>query len=419
MRISAKKRITAIDLIYWSIYIMVLIWCLPLTMVLPSIIRRGLQLLGFLLFIAGLLIYKKKIRLLQYILIVVFVTVFVYGVWQNKKTISSCAISVLSGWEFCCFGLILRSEKDPVRKKKLLLFVIAIMLITCVTTIIGIQRYPLVVRELGRSTRSYSGLTGDAFDLVKREYRLSNIAGWNQLYGIAFLIPCLVFLFKMTRKKTWLVCIAIGEICVIRSQLTFALLLSVSLIVFVLINPGRNRKKVIGLTILLFVGLVMAFNIDVLILSAVSLTRDVGFSMLSTKLYDLYLVTQGISGGDALARMNLYQQSLEIFRVHPAFGSFAFGNYAVQPFSQHSDFFDMMAFYGIFGIAIVIYMVFRYLSLLIRKSWEDKWISFILFIGFLSMFVFNPIWYSPQIFICVFMMPEMISSAYKEINAHL
>lgn len=402
---------------YWSIYIMVLAWCLPLTMALPGIIRQGLQILAVLLFVAGLLIYKQKVRLLQYLVVVAFVTIFVYGVWQNKKTISSCAVSVLSGWEFCCFGLILRNEKDHERKKKLLLYVVAITIITCVTTIIGIQRYPLVVRELGRSTRSYSGLTGDSFALLKREYRLSNIAGWNQLYGIVFLIPCMVYLFKETRKKIWLVCIAICEICVIRAQLTFALLLSVIFIVFSFINPGRERKKVIWLTVMLFLGLVVAFNIDALILLAVSVTEDVGFSMLSTKLFDLYLVTQGVSSGDALARGNLYRQSLEIFRMHPVFGSFSFGNFAVQPFSQHSDFFDMIAFYGIFGVTIVVYMSFRYLSFLFRKIKDDKWISFILFMGFLSMFVFNPIWYSPQIFIGVYMLPEIVSSAYKEQNA--
>lgn len=402
---------------YWSIYIMVLIWCLPLTMVLPSIIRRGLQIFAFLAFVAGLLLYKQKKRLLQYVLVVIFVTVFVYGIWQNKKSISASASSVLSSWEFCCFGLILRDEADQARKKKLLLFIIAITIITCITTLIGIQRYPLAVRELGRSMRSYSGLTGDAFDLLKREYRLSNIAGWNQLYGIAFLIPCLAFLFKVTRKKIWLICIAIGEICVIRAQLTFALLLSVAFLFLTFINPGRSRKKFFGLIILSFIGLMLVLNIDVFILLAVSLTRNAGFSMLSTKLYDLYLVTQGVSNGDALTRMKLYQQSLDIYRSHPYFGAFPFGNYTELPFSQHSDFFDLMAFYGNIGVMIVIYMAFRYISFMIRKCRDDKWISFILFVGFLGMFVFNPIWYSPQIFISVFMLPEMVSSAYKEHSA--
>lgn len=416
MRLRRRKNITSIDMLYASIYILIMISCLPITMCLPSIIRQGIQVLAAMMFLVGLLLHTDKRRLMQYIVIVVFVTIFAYGVWQNKKTISSCAVSVITGWAFACFGLILRADSDNNRKKKLLYFFFAITVLTAVTTIIGIQRYPLVVRELGRGARSYTGLSGDEFALVKWEYRISNIAGWNQLYGIAFFTACLAYLYKLTRRKIWLVGLLICEICVIRSQLTFAMLLSILLVVFSFITPSLKKKSMILLTVFLFFGLIIAFNIDMITLQLASLMKSLEYNMLGSKLYDLHLLTQGVSSGDALGRMQLYSQSIDIFKENVLFGSFSFGNLAMRSFSQHSDFFDMLGFYGLSGIILVVFALIRYLGYIVSKIKGDKWQSFILFVAFIALFVFNPIWYSPQVFISVFMLPGIISASFQDVE---
>lgn len=387
-------------------------WCIPITMCLPSIIRQGMEILAFLLFFLGLVIYKDKTRILYYLFIVGFFIFYAYGVWQSKKGLASIAISILSGWEFCFFGLILRNDDDAKRKNTLFNYILFIMVITSITTLIGIQRYPLVVRELGRSV-SYGGLSGSDFASLKREYQIQNISGWNHLYGITFFVPCLSYYFSLTKKKFLLICLAICELCIIRSQITFALLLSVFIIIFSVIKPSRSRSKLFGLTIFLVISIIAALNFDVILLFAVNITNDIGFTMLTRKLRDLYLLMQGITGGDALARFSLYTQSIVIFNDSPLFGAFLSNDLRSMTFSFHSDFFDMLGFYGLFGLVIEIYMIIRYLIYVIKTYVEDKWFSVVQFVAFVSLIIFNPIWHTPQVFIGVFMLPGMISSITK------
>ena len=84
---------------------------------------------------------------------------------------------------------------------------------------------------------AYSGISGNDFTLMKWRYRLNNIAGWNQVYGMVYLVPAFIFAYIKSRKKIFIIGSIIVELCIIRSQLTFAVLLSIMLIV--------DRKSVV------------------------------------------------------------------------------------------------------------------------------------------------------------------------------
>ena len=125
-------------------------------------------------------------------------------------------------------------------------------MITSITTIIGLQRYPLAVRELGEKLGSGYASTGDDFIALKAVYRKMNIAGWNMAFGIVLMCPIFVRLFQVTKEKKYIVFLAISEVCVLFSQLTIGLILSVLGIFLALYRPSKKAKDIIILLLMLF-----------------------------------------------------------------------------------------------------------------------------------------------------------------------
>lgn len=161
------------------------------------------------------------------------------------------------------------------------------------------------------------------------------------------------------------------------------------------------------------IGIIVVFNIDSIILLMVDITSNRSMTMLSNKLYDLYHLLNGINTGDSLARTSLYSKSIRLFTEHPLLGQSIHGVNTSEMFSYHSDFFDMLGYYGLFGVILVL-IGFRIYYSFIKKTKAPKWFTFIIFLGFLGMYIFNPVWYSPQIFIGVFLMPAILSKLFLE-----
>ena len=409
-----RKNLNSENCLFISVILLILLTCLPITMCLPVLIRQALQILAVMLFFVGLLLYRDKKMLLYFCVIVLLVFFRVYEIWKFKKSLFSCLFNVYAGWAFAFYGIISYSEENTQRQKKLLIFLAALTALTAVTTLIGIERYPLVVRELGRSNSSYSGARGDDFALVKWEYRIGNIAGWNQLYGMVFMIPGFLYLFKRSRNIAALLAAIVCEYCVYKSQITFAILLSLPLIVFSFVRFQRKRSHQIVKMILVILMVLLVLNLDSVILLMADLTAKGSLNMLSEKLYDFYAMLHGTNTGDALARIDQYTFSWEIFKQHPLFGQAFWGVSSQYMFSYHSDFFDMLGFYGIAGCLALAALTARYAVFLSRSGSHEKWLTFVLGAGFAALYIFNPIWYSPQIFIGVFMLPAFLSCVYQD-----
>ena len=410
MRI-AKGTLTADTLLDFSIILLIILTCFPMTMCLPSIIRYALQVIAMITFFLGLLVTRDRKKFFLFIIIVSVMLVRVFAIWHYRKSLVSCAFSVYVAWAFAFYGFHAYKQGNEKRCKRILLFLLFVFTITAITTIIGVQRYPLAVRELGRST-SYSGLSDSDFAMQKWKYRIRNIAGWNQLYGMVFVIPCFVYAYVYSRKKVFLLGAILCELCVVRAQLTFALLLSVLLIIACIYKPSMKRKDLMVEVILLFVGIMAICNISLIVLLMVKIASVLGMSTVERKLNDLYFLFQGTSTGDVLGRVTHYKQSIDVFISHPIFGQSLWGVFSPEMFSYHSDFFDMLGYYGLFGVFLSVVGSILYLKFM-RKISRHIWFSYILFLGFWALYVFNPIWYSPQVFIGVFMIPGLFSKAFS------
>lgn len=382
-------------MLFFSVIILILLTCVPITQCFPGIIRKGMQGVSIGLFIVGLLLRNDIKNVLKYIFLVLFFGGYVFSVWQYKQNFFTCFFNVMAAVEFCIYGVIVLTE-DSDKQNRIIQLVTVLMMITAITTIIGLIRYPLAVRELGRSV-GYAGTMGD-FELLKWRYRLNNIAGWSQLYGMVFYVPVAVLMYKNRKEMKYLVAAIFCEICIFMGQVTFAMLLSVFLIFLIGIDFPKKSNQIILWFISLIILTIIIVNIESIFRFLIDYISSHGLKVLSVKLNDLYLLTQKNVSGDALERFMLYGTGVRIFRENPLFGYFFTGKSTEGLFCYHSDFFDMLGFYGTFGILIMIFMISRYI-IYIMKYVKDRKGAIAFLFGIFSLFVFNPIWYSPQVFI--------------------
>ena len=400
---------------FYSTVVLLVLSILPITMCLPLFLRHILQLLAMLGFFIGIVLNKDRKLLLVYCLVMAVFFLQIYQVWRfNKKSFSSVAFSAFTDWSFVFYGLALYKLKNTKLQKYLLNGLFIAVTLTAVTTIIGLFADPLAVRELGRSDLSYSytGVTGKAFAEIKWGYRIRNIAGWNQLYGMAFVIPCLLFVYKKTKKWIYLAGAVICTLCVIKAQLMFALLLTGMMILFSFVKPSFKRKPLMiegGILVL------AVLFIDDLILLASNLTAKLGMSMLPKKLHDFYLLLHGTDTGSALARTNVYSRALDIIKEHPLLGRLFYGVNKKVVFSYHSDVLDLLAFFGLLiGGVVIIGCIYMYIRYILSIEHSDKWLVILLLFGFMIMAILNPVWYSPQVYTAVFLMPALIANLYNK-----
>lgn len=400
IKISNKR------IMYWGIEILLLLTILPVTQCFPRVFRWGLQVMSILFFLIGLSLERKKNYILGYIACVAFALMYVYNVWKFNQSIVTCIFNVMAGFAFAFYGIIALSAENHnhIFFRKAVNTTVILFCLTAITTIIGLQKYPLAVRELGRVGSGYS-TSGQAFLDLKFKYKLMNIASWSMAYGMVFVVPWLMNRYKHTKKIKFLFGFLIILFCLLKAQLTIGIIVTALLIILSLYKPGTNNNDIIILSfivILCFLSLIFRNELLALIISVLD---NCGLGMLSIKLRDLSYLLQGSQIGDISARFERYSRSLKWFLEKPMFGFALTGVPEYGMFGNHSDFFDMIGYYGVFGCIILTVIVCRYYKRINRSSNIIKWEALVSAFGLLLIFILNPIWYSPQVFATAIMLP--------------
>ena len=330
-----------------AMYLIILLTCLPLTMVLPSFIRMPIQIIAVLLFIIGLLLLGKYYYIWALIVLFSISGVYFIGSWGEKMRVTTFLFNSLCCWEIVIYGMLSLSKKINFNKNIIRLITI-VTLVTAVTTIIGLMQYPLAVRELGREL-SYSGAD------IKSTYRVMNIANWSQLYGMVFIAGALAYFFKETRNIITLVTIIVSEICILNAQITFAVLLSVMLLFLIFINMKSMKAYYTMMCLGIVVLGVIILALDNILSWSIEFAKQSGLSMFAYKLQDLHNLTiANAVTGDAAARFGLYTRSLNAFYEYPLGMYWQDNIHAIDYIGYHSEVFDIIGTLGILGIFIII-----------------------------------------------------------------
>lgn len=399
MRVSV--RINGHSLIKLSMLLLVIILCFPLSMVLPSMIRMSLQVMAALIFVISLLFLRRYAHLVALVLLFGCSILYYIGSWEEMMKGTTFLFNSLCCWIFAIYGILCLEGKVTFERSIFLLLVL-LTLITAITTIAGLVQYPLAVRELGRDT-SYAGTD------IKSVYRLKNIASWSQVYGMVFIQGGIAHFYKETKNKIVLVTIVLVEICIILSQLTFGIIVSIAILTLTLTN-AKSKKNILAVVAILSISGIAILNAERILLWAVNSSSKHGFSMLTTKLRDFYnLLIMKTTTGDATERFELYSKSLSSFTQYPLGLFWHREVQAVNYIGYHSEMFDFLGTMGIFGVVLLAIWIIVWISKMrkVEKSYCFRFLLY-MFLSFVAIWILNPVFYSPQIWIGALSLPAMV-----------
>lgn len=380
-----------------SLFLFVFLYHLPITILLPGIIRKPLLIMGLLLFLSGVVLINVKYTLV-FITAVSVETLFYYFSWSAKLSAGSYLFPAFISAEFLTCAILLLDHKVSISKSFLTYFLI-ITFLTSLTTILGVLKYPTAVRTLGQVSNDYNSYW-------QRLYRTMNIASWGLLFGMAFSSGTILYVFKKKKRILVLATLVVTIFCVILSQLMFAILMMGILLLVGLIN---REKKGILIRIIPIVILALVFWIvrEQVLSWLYTLVRGSKFSMLSLRIKNLYdLLVNKDTTGDAGARFELYAMSLTSFLRYPL-GRFFYGTENVlNEIGFHSEFCDLIGTLGVAGILVIFLAAFVICRRIkVFNSIYNKRFYLSMVGIFALMFLINPIIPHPQIWLCALVVP--------------
>ena len=401
-----KSHISGDALVSVSLFLFVLLYHLPVTILIPEIIRKPLLIAGLLLFLFGVAIKNLRYAFI-FISVVIVEMVFYLLSWRVKLSFASYLFPAFISAEFLTCAVMLLDHKITIVKSFLAFFMI-VTFITSVTTIIGLLKYPTAVRTLGQIADEYNSYW-------QRIYRTMNIAGWGLLFGMSFATGTFLYLFKKKQKRLlMLVAIIADFICIVLSQLMFAILLTgLLLIIGIIINDKKGIMiRIIPIIVLILILWLVREQILTWMYTLLSGSK---FRMLSLRIKNLNdLLVNKDTSGDAGARFELYSMSLTSFLHHPL-GRFFCGTEGVmKEIGFHSEFCDLIGTLGIFGVLLIIFLVILFWRRLRIISYTYDKRYYISMVGvFAIMFFINPIIPYPHIWLSALVVPLV---AMNQIN---
>ncbi len=258
------------------------------------------------------------------------------------------------------------------------ILLMAIVSITCVTTIIGCIKNPDAARILAT--------TADSQDVYAILYEFQNIGGYGFVYSSVLMYPFVILAFKT--KKLHIVFVILFTVLLfymtIQAEYTFALVFMMlsSLLHFV--------KKDIPIKKFLILMLVLVLVVLVFRVAIAAILTDIGNMIGNQKMVDK--INAAILGKDSVENMDdnrdeLYMMSIRRFLQHPLFGSLIGKRYNT---GGHSFILDTLAQYGLIGGALLFFM-YRGIYFLIIKPLEGKVGYYIVFWTFLQTIILSTI----------------------------
>lgn len=391
-------------LIFSSMAILGLYYLMPVVINITDHFRYIYMIGAVAAFGLGILLSGERKLLVSFLVFEVILLMLYKGIWSSKLSFSHYIMPASTFNIFFSGAVYCLNNKDHFSKEMRILFIflLAVNLLTAITTIIGVRQFPYAVRN---STRA------DISDTTKWIWRAHNIGNWNYLYGVVFLVPTIVLLFlRGKRKLMWLISLAVVMFCILKAQLTIALFLAIGLVGLMILGNPQTRKGFYLYSAAIILLMLIGLNLERIILFAWKFTNDHGYLDIARKMNTLYMYLAFDSAtGNAGERLGLYSMSLSTFLDNPLFGCLFYSGSLVDKIGFHSEICDMLGGIGFSGLAGLIMMFCYWLSSVrqyISSDWQ--WEAGMIFLTMIFLAVLNPILYAPQIALNVFLMPALI-----------
>lgn len=219
-------------------------------------------------------------------------------------------------------------------------FTVLFLIITSITSLIGLQQYPMAARELGGKLHIEGNYALATF------YKSIGIISYDFIYGMVFSFPIFIAMLKMKDidKKyriTILIVITFGFLVIIYSQYTIPLLFTITAGLLAFWTPEKSKRVIIFIGIV--IGILLLFShtfIDIFFYAS----KLVPIEMTQEKMLSFGNSLKSGIGVDEQVdfRVRRVPNQLENFFDSPIFG----GNET----TGHVYWFDVLSMFGIIGL---------------------------------------------------------------------
>jgi hypothetical protein len=354
--------------------------------------------------------------------LVFFITLSPYLLTGEFKYSSLNTVSTLGTFYLFFLGIFIFHyynfyKKDYYFLGKVATITIVFYFIGGIQTYIGLLNYPLASRILAQNTNPQA-----------QEMFLSmGIGGFGYIYSAVFLIMMIAYPVIKQRKNItnriivllWLTSfVLIGMI--IKASYVFAIFMTVSGCILVLLVKNKTLLYSLLIFMNVFIILIPQHYIAGLFLNVAELFSN--NVIVKERLVDF---STTLSGGYSISsltfnRIDLYLSSLTTFFKYPFFGLNASFGDANSTIGNHSGWFDMMAYFGLF----VVFPMFSSIWLSLKKTLRlhKRKNSFmhllITYVFFIAYGFINPILYVYNIGLVVFLIVPSIPYIEDYLNGN-
>jgi len=322
-----------------------------------------------------------------------------YHCWITYTGIGGYMLKNVICWVYMQIGLFLILYGSQDIKIAIRNTIIALVVITAVTSMISLMDTPTAVRELANGSKHIAGMESALY--------ARNTSTWGCLYGMTFLLPYIIFLYRKNKNPILIFVTIIIEACIIKSQITMAIIISFLFLVFMALKP-LSPKWILGLGSF-FIAIFAAIStylgdFFLFIYEMVSKTNN---SVLKLRAYQIYvLFAERSMVGTVEGRFALYTASLKTFLENSLFGFKITNEEAYTAIGMHSQILDMMAAVGIVGFVplavFFFYLVYRIGSIIRRVDEMRYRYFFITMIVLVGLMILNPTYYAEAVFLAIF-----------------
>lgn len=276
-------------------------------------------------------------RLCKFLVIALLYSLLSYWLIYRNTVFIDKLVNDIVLWIAGIYALSIMRRCTKTEKMLLLQVFSVLLLITAITTIIGLQQYPMASRQLASGSAIYN----------TEVYTKINIGGYDYIYGLVVFMPIQIWLIRNTnklRKVLNMITIAVFGWVIIQSAYATALILSILLIV--LSARGSTPKKT-ALFLTCFVLIV--FFLKPLLISVLQFLIDnVAEEYVAGR---LSIIIDLLNGKDAQefangSRIALLNRALRGFLHNPIFGNNLLA-FNIKALSHHSTILDTLSSGGL------------------------------------------------------------------------
>ena len=407
----------------WILLIIVGIMCvmnyLPFVHILPQIVISVFEVgLAGLFYIYVLSVDSKMFLINIGILILTSIVNLwaYYRCWYNINTIGAFMIQSEMCWIYMQIGVFVVKYGSKTTKKSLLYILLITICLTCITSIAVSRNYPTAMR----------GLNNGSVDIKGQEpfFYKKNTATWSMIFGMVFMLPYLIQMYKQSRKMLLLLSILLICYCIYKSQITMGLLMALLSIIFFIKKPIPMKRIIIfSVLIIGIISLLSNYLAEIVYWIFIHLFDGSRETMLGNRIYQIYLsVNNHQLDGTFAGRYDLYYTSIKDFLHNPIIGMNirGEGRIAYEQLTSiiglHSQVFDLLATTGILGTGIMAW-TFIYLTKAMYKNIREQIEKNVFSFGvvlLIALMILNPTYYSSCVYLIAFIGPSLLQRMEKE-----